>query len=131
MWCFFQRSFRCPRFESWSGNKFAHCYFPSISLDKKKRRNFYFFDVSDENGFGGHGARVGEFEIFSSFNQMQSTVPMRSNMLTLTVGMPDLGLGEGGRSVALENAEGGDRVSSFSRDRRREGENGFLVSYFG
>ncbi len=26
-----------------------------------------------------------------------------------------LGVGEGGRSVALENAEGGDRVSSFRR----------------
>ena len=46
-----------------------------------------------ENGFvDSHRARVGESEIsFSSFNQMQSTVPMRSNVLTLTVGMPDLG----------------------------------------
>ena len=32
-----------------------------------------------------------------------------------------LGVSEGGRSVALENAEGGDCVSSFRRDRRRGG----------
>jgi hypothetical protein len=42
-------------------------------------------------------------DFFSSFNQMQSTVPMRSNMLTLTVRDAGLGVGEGGRSVALEN----------------------------
>ena len=61
---------------------------------------------------------------------MQSTVPMGSNMLTLTVGMPDLGWVKEAAPLLWRMLREAI-VSSFRRDRDGEGENGILVSYFG
>ena len=70
-------------------------------------------------------------DFFSSFNQMQSTVPMKSNMLTLTVGIPDLGWVKEAAPLLWRMLREAIVSPLFVGIEDGEGENGFLVSYFG